>query len=80
MKVFNLYCPSETIKEVTLFKLESGIDVKFEILGSNLKRGIIINYNEYIIKKKLFLLNFRICYIFKILISYSVKMNISNDN
>ena len=27
MRGFDLYCPSETIKEVILFKLESGVDV-----------------------------------------------------
>ena len=51
MKVFDLYCPSEMIKEISLFKLESGVDVKFEVLSSNLKRRTIINYHEYIISK-----------------------------
>ena len=44
MRVFDLYCPSELVKEVTSFKLEQGVDVNFEVLGSNLKRGTIINY------------------------------------
>ena len=49
MMVFDLYCPSELVKEVTSFKLEPGVDVNLEVMGSNPKRGTIINYNEYII-------------------------------
>ena len=79
IKVFDLYCPSEMIKEITILKLESGVDTKFEVLGSNLKRRTIINYNDTLFQK-LFLLNFRICNILKKLVSYSVKMNIDNDN
>ena len=44
MRVFDLYCPSELVKEVTSFKLEPGVDINFEVLGSNPKRGTIINY------------------------------------
>ena len=54
MRVFDLYCPSELVKEVTSFKLEPGFDVNFEVLGSNPKRETIINYNEYIISKNYF--------------------------
>ena len=44
IRIFDLYCSSELVKEVTSFKLEPGVDVNFEVLGLNPKRGTIINY------------------------------------
>ena len=32
------------IKEVILLKLEPGVNVKFEVLSPNMKKGIIINF------------------------------------
>ena len=64
MSDFDLFCPSEFVKEVTSFKLEPSVDINFEILGSNSKRGII-NYHEYTISKNYFSL----CNIFEALIT-----------
>ena len=44
MRVFDLYCPSELVKETTSFKLEPCANINFEVLGSNPKMGTIINY------------------------------------
>ena len=57
MRVFGLYCQSELVKEVTSFKLETGVDVNFEC-SVRIRKGepllIIFNYNEYIISKNYF--------------------------